>query len=130
MNQKLSAYKSNNSISSFTKLGHTLYLVIGCMVLLSSLCLLSLILIEAISKGRFPIEADSRFLIGIKGDIGFSSFCIMLYGSITWIAFTGIIYKFFKLQKTYFIIGFLGILNSIFLIYLIFYSEIGKWILD
>lgn len=102
------------------------------LILLAGLVWCMLLLEEVIDKGRLPIESDPRFLKGIKLQIGIIATILGGYGSIFWMLLTSAVIwvRDIRTQLSALKIGLIGLIMNILLVYLIFFSEAGQWILD
>jgi uncharacterized membrane protein len=102
------------------------------LILLAGLVWGMLLLEEILNKGRLPIEADARFLKGIRLYFGLFAIMFMLYGSIFWSLLTATIIwvKEIRVRLNALKIGLIALAMNSLLFYLIFFSEAGQWILD
>ncbi len=129
---KIQPKDENETNNNPRRLVQFLYCLVSIAILISGLIWLFLILWDIIDKGRLPIQTDPRFIKGWKLTIGSIGLLGMFYGSIFWGISTIILYftKELKFNLTAFKLGITAIIINALLFYFIFFSELGKWILD
>ena len=121
----------NNNRFFFTSLKY-IYWIFGGVLLVSGLIWCTWLLIEIIQRGGFPNASDSRMVKGaFKRGIAFFTFPLMVFGSGFWICIVIVTFPFKKLRPDFigYIVGGIGVVICLFVLYLVSFSEIGKWIL-
>jgi len=128
-NERGNSIFTKNTLLQFIE---SIYALISCAILIAGLIWCFMILWQVIDKGRMPIEVDPRFFKKMGMDVGLAAICVMGYGSIFWVIINGIVFYIIELKNNMisFLTGLIGLIVNIFIFYLIFFSEVGKWILD